>query len=274
VNAAGYLGSALRGVFGDRTWLQKTLVIALVGLMPFVGAFLILGYYMVLMRKTAWGGNRLPGLSDVREILSRGLDGFVVTLVWTLVLIVPLLFLLVIGMALLAPDSVFADGQAAYPEQLIWIMMIVIIPVSVFSNVAILRAAIYCDMSAGLRLSGIRDVIERCPSGFWRVTGLMVLLTVLNTLLNSLATYPAQWMNLDTWSALVVDSASSFLLSIPSIPLMLVLHFAYGLWGRNTDPSSWPPLLRQAQPAASEASDLWWDEDAADPNLTRETAAP
>jgi len=262
VSTTGYLSGALRGVFGDRTWWRKTIVIAVLGLVPLVGWFLIFGYYMVLMRETAWGSDRLSGFADMREILRRGLDGFLVSLVWALVLVVPLFIIVAIGLFLLAPGNAFASDSAAYSGQMLWIMTTVMILVNVLLDVAILRVALYREVSAGLRLSGIRDLIRRCPSGFWKVTGLMVLWTVVNTLLGSLEAYPAQWMNLSQGAAFAVNLATSFVISALCTPLALVVHFAYGLWGRDTDPASWPPLVKPTQPVASHEPDLWRDEDA------------
>lgn len=235
----GYFKRASRAVFADPTWWWKCLIAAAMGFVPLVGSFPVLGYHMLLMREAAWGIDRgLPKLSEYREILKQTANGFIVSLVWGIVLAIPIVILV----TLQTVAAVTQTGIGAAPSlpwwntYAIWLPSIALI---IFSNVAILRTAVYLKPSAGLSLAGVIALIRRNPAGFRSVTlvavGVQVVSLALRapiTLARFIPQVPAPLLTYG-WG-LVVGAVVA--------PLSLVVAVAYGLWAQSTDPASWPPL--------------------------------
>jgi hypothetical protein len=235
----GYFARAAQAVFSDGTWWWRALAIGAVSLVPYVGTIIILGYFMVLMRGSAWGADtRLPRFSDVREILRRALDGFVVSLVWGLVIAVPLVLVIVTWVFTTVAQRVIGSVPVL-PWWWVYAYWVPAVALSVFMNVAVLRAAVYLKPTAGLSLSGVSGLVKRAPAGFRRVSVLAVsasafalLLRTPITLMRYVPQIPAPAL---TYGWGLVAGAASAVLSF-------VVYVAYGLWAKDTDPSTWPPL--------------------------------
>lgn len=231
----GYLATAARTVFGDKTWWWKSLILAVLNIVPLVGAILVGGYHMVLMRETAWGGRSgLSDLSDLREIGRRGVDGFVVSFVWVL----PVAFVIVL------PVMVYIMASAG--EGLPWWWIYVVAgPVMLFSaiiNVALLRAAIYVRAAGGLSVSGVIGLIKRCPAGFRTVTLIALGVLLVGQLLGAPASFLSSTTELPPLVNLALSSGWSFVVGLILAPLTLVVRVAYGLWARDTDLATWEPI--------------------------------
>ncbi len=90
------IGKSIGFVFEDEKWIEKVLIGGLVSLIPLVGSFLIIGYIVKLVRNVRNGDPQpLPEWADWGELLVDGLKLFVVYFLWSLPLIVILLFTII-----------------------------------------------------------------------------------------------------------------------------------------------------------------------------------
>jgi len=244
----GYFKRASRTVFTDGTWWWKSLIAAATGLVPVVGAFPVLGYQMIVMREAAWGIDRgLPRLSDYREILKQAANGFIVSLVWGIALVVPTLILVSVETVMAVTHTGFGAAPTLpwWNTYAIWFPSMALI---VFSNIAILRTAVYLKPSAGLSLAGVIALIRRDPVGFRSVTLLAVGVQAIALLLRApitLARFIPQV------PASVLTYGWGLVVGAVLAPLSFVVAVAYGLWAQNTDPASWPPLAAPSVAAPS-----------------------
>jgi hypothetical protein len=235
----GYFKRAARTVFADRTWWWKALIVGAVGLVPLVGAFAVLGYHLILMRDATWGVDRgLPPLSEYRGILRQAVNGFVVSLVWGLVLVPPLLVAVLISTA----ATVARVGTGSAVPLPWWSSYVVTLPalaLLVFSNVALLRTAVYVKPSAGLDLKGVLALIRRDLPGFRAVTlsalGVQVLALLLRVPITMVRFIPQV-------PAAAITYGWGFIVGAIVAPLSFAVFVSYGLWAHGTDASSWPPL--------------------------------
>jgi hypothetical protein len=266
LNSDGYFKRASRIVFADGTWRWKCLIAAVVSLTPLVGAFPVLGYRMVLSRNAAWGIDRgLPPLSEYRQILKQAVNGFIVSVVWELALIVPLLVLITVETVM----AVTRAGHATSPILPWWNTYAVWLPsmaLMALTNIAILRTAVYLKPSAGLSIAGVFALIKRNPAGFRSVTLLAIGVQAISLLLRTpiiLARFIPQI------PAPVLTYGWGLVVAAVVVPLMFVVAVAYGLWAQDTDPASWPPLMAPAVPAPTDAH-----LDSASPAQTLPTDSP
>jgi len=252
LNPDSYVGRAARRVFADGTIWWRAVVLSALQLIPIFGGFVATGYIMVVMRDAAWGVDRgLPRASEGGEILKRGLDGFIVSLVWS----IPLIVILIVGMigwVVSSVSSVLAEG--ASPQLPWWLGLAIVIPaafLSIFIYVAWLRAAVYLKASAGLSLSGVRQLIGLNRDRFQQVAWLPVAVGLFGAVLSLPATLVARNPELPVYVAVGLPYLSGFVVGVIQVPLSLVVATAYGLWGSETNPSNWPPL--RAEPAVTYA---------------------
>lgn len=103
------IGKAFSFVFEDEQWVASILIGGLILLIPIIGQFALLGYTLETARNVARGNPRpLPQWNTFGEKLGLGFAGFVVSLVYSLPLIVL--------MALLICVPVFAAAGAQSNE--------------------------------------------------------------------------------------------------------------------------------------------------------------
>ncbi len=248
MDGLGYARRSARIIFGDKTWWWRALAVAAMGVIPLLGPFIVVGYGMVLMRSVAWGDDSgLPPFSG-GEIGRRALDGFVVTFVWSLLLVVPLSVYVVTSVfrAALATAGT-TPPVTATPWWFSLAVSLGGLVLSLIMNVAVLRAAIYLSPSAGLKLSYIIDFIRRFRPGYLRVSGLMLLVSALGIVLAAPGTYLNYVVQLSPVVRTAVTYGSALVVGVLMSPLRLMVYCAYGLWARDTDPSSWPPLGTRQQ---------------------------
>jgi len=251
----GYAREAARRVFADGTIWWRAVVLSAVQLIPILGAFVVTGYMMIAMRDAARRVDQgLPRFNQRGEILRRGLDGFIVSLVWTLPLVV-LTVIGVIGLVLLSLPAVIEGAPIAEPPW--WLTLAIGLPLAiltVFVDVAILRAAVYLKASAGLSIRGVRELIRMNRHGFKYVAWLPVATIFLGLLLTLPGTLLSQNPELPAYATLGLANLSSFVVGMVTVPLHLIVMTAYGLWGSETDPATWPPLSaeRRISPTVNE----------------------
>jgi len=253
LSTEGYYRRAARTVFADGTWWWKALIVGAIALVPYIGAFAALGYYMILMRDASWGVDRgLPELSEYPEALRQAVNGFVVSLVWGLVLAVPIAVLVTAWTV----AAIAQSGPGVSPVLPWWNTYVIWVPsmaLAVLSNVAVLRAAIYGKPSAGLSLGGVLALIKLDLRGFRAVTLLAVGVQLLGLLLRAPITLVRF---IPQVPPTLVTYGWGFVVSATLASLSFVVFVAYGMWAQGTNPASWPPLRAPAVAAPDSPSDV------------------
>ncbi len=82
------IGKAFTFVFDDERWMTKVLIGGLVGLIPFVGQFLVQGYMLEVARNVAQGATQpLPEWDDWGTKIVRGLMAAIISFLYSLPLL-------------------------------------------------------------------------------------------------------------------------------------------------------------------------------------------
>jgi hypothetical protein len=243
----GYFARSARIVFSDPSWLWRSAVLGLVTSVPILGPVFTTGYWMALMRDRAWGVERgLPPFSESGEFWRHGWRGLVVSLVWSLALLPLLLLVACAGMAATATLTSATDKQSA-SDVLSLTLYVVLLLLSGVLNiplaVAQLRTAVYLKIEAGLSISAVRDLVRRHKEGFWRVTGLMLAVLAVGGAAGLVPTILRLVLHLSSQAGLLLAVGWGLSIAVLLAPLHLVVRVAYGLWGHETQVSTWPPLV-------------------------------
>ncbi len=166
-----YLSRSWRMLTQDRGWYKPILVLALVALIPIVGIFWTLGYYLGWARLTAWGIDSAPKQRkvDIGACFVGGFKGFVVEFVWACV-----------------GGAIAGFIVALTGAWLAWLVWFGVALYSLVLNVAVVRSAIYQHVGPGFGLSQIFDMCGRDFGGLMKVF-LIFLLRVAVTLCLTLA---------------------------------------------------------------------------------------
>lgn len=140
----------------DKGWIKVILLLALASFVPFVGLIGLVGYGLEWARLTAWGIDSSPKQRGVRigECLASGWRALVVTFVWMFV------WMLAAGIVNSIADALLPDALASLIGSLLVLAQLFYILVV---YVAMLRAAIYTKISAGLNPSRVLEMVKRAP---------------------------------------------------------------------------------------------------------------
>lgn len=140
----------------DKGWIKVILLLALASFVPFVGLIGLVGYGLEWARLTAWGIDSSPKQRGVRigECLASGWRALVVTFVWMFV------WMLATGIVNSIADVLLPDALASLIGSLLVLAQLFYILVA---YVAVLRAAIYTKISAGLNPSRVLEMVKRAP---------------------------------------------------------------------------------------------------------------
>ena len=140
----------------DKGWIKVILLLALASFVPFVGLIGLVGYGLEWARLTAWGIDSSPKQHGVRigECLASGWRALVVTFVWMFV------WMLVVGIVNSIADVLLPDALASLIGSLLVLAQLFYI---IVVYVAVLRAAIYTRISAGLNPSRVFEMVKRAP---------------------------------------------------------------------------------------------------------------
>lgn len=140
----------------DKGWIKVILLLALASFVPFVGLIGLVGYGLEWARLTAWGIDSSPKQRGVRigECLASGWRALVVTFVWMFV------WMLAVGIVNSIADALLPDALASLIGSLLVLAQLFYILVV---YVAVLRAAIYTKISAGLNPSRVLEMVKRAP---------------------------------------------------------------------------------------------------------------
>ncbi len=99
------IGKSFTYMFEDKKWIEKIVIGGLVSLIPIIGNFLVVGYFIELVRRVRQHESEpLPDWDNWGGKLAEGLKLFIIYLVWGLPLIV-LYFLAVIPATLVGGNS-------------------------------------------------------------------------------------------------------------------------------------------------------------------------
>jgi uncharacterized membrane protein YvlD (DUF360 family) len=176
------VGQALKGVFADPGWLKKSAIGAAVNMIPYVGAFWVIGYGLHYQRALAWGReDRLPEWKDGQAQLKTGLYIFVVGMVYSLPLSVVLTALLVVAIA-------GGTLVVAASEQVGWVIAAAIIAMIVYMLVTVLYSIVlwpvythvqlYDSIPAGFEFRRVFEMVRENSSAFWTAARRSVVLNL------------------------------------------------------------------------------------------------
>ncbi|TLN26317.1 DUF4013 domain-containing protein [bacterium] len=253
MDGESYLARATRRVFSDGTLWWRAPALAALQLVPILNWFTTTGYVLMVMRDAAWGIDRgLPRFSEFKEILKNGVSGFVVSLVWSLVL-VPVVMVALLAVILPSVPSIM-NGYPAAPVFPWWFGPAIAAPsafLSIFMYVAWLRTAVYVTSSAGLSVAGVRDLIRSNSTEFGRVAWLAFAAGLLPSILAVPGALLVQATNLPAGAASAISYTSSFVVGVLGVVMSLIAGAAYGTWASSPGPSSWPPLAQEPSTAGS-----------------------
>lgn len=254
------VGEALKGVFADSEWLKKSAIGAAITMIPYVGAFWVLGYGLHYQRALAWGqGERLPEWKNAQAQLKTGLFVFVVAIVYSLPLSVVLTALLVVGVA----SGVLVTAAS---DQVGWIIAAVIISFLVFMLLSVLYSIVlwpvyahvqlYDSVSAGFEFSRIFGIAKEHSLTFWTAARRSIALNLLSMTVGLLIGGLSAGVAIALSFGAVSEEAVP-LISIALTPLQLLVA---GLTGLITVPVSlamnrlWAGYVRVAYGLASPAA--------------------
>lgn len=226
------VGGALRGVMADPEWLKKSAIGAAVTMIPYVGAFWVIGYALHYQRALAWGqGDRLPEWKDAQSQLRTGLFVFVVAMVYSLPLSVLLTALIVVAFA----GGVFvtaASDQAGWAIGVAVVSLIVYMLVSVLDSIVIwpvyTHVQLYDSIPAGFEFRRIFGLVKRHSTTFWTAARRSVLLNLISMTLALVVGGGSAGLAFALISGAMSSDAAP-ILGVLLMPVQLVLMGVMGL---------------------------------------------
>lgn len=253
----------------DKGWIKVILLLALASFVPFVGLIGLVGYGLEWARLTAWGIDSSPKQRGARigECLASGWRALVVTFVWMFV------WMLAVGIVNSIADVLLPDALANLIGSLLVLAQLFYILVV---YVAVLRAAIYTKISAGLNPSRVLEMVKRAPGDLFFfvlipiVGGLIVsAIWIFFMLLGGVSVLPeiikmaraatgsfddAMFIrHLTAMLRIVMPIAAiaGYLSSVVNAATSLLSYNAVGLWMRQFDVARWGGPSDPLPPAAS-----------------------
>lgn len=159
-------------------WIKPVLVMFAALLVPIVGPLGVFGYIIEWARLTAWGVTSSPKQKNVKvgACIASGWRGFVVVLVWKIVLAIIRWVLEAIPLA------------GGLIERL-WPLLSLFLDVVIM--VAVLRAVIYQKIGAGLRVSTVWEMLKRDAGGLLRICGMWIIGSVAVGVIASIVSFIA-----------------------------------------------------------------------------------
>ncbi len=166
-------GLALTFQFKDADWVRKLLLASLITLIPVVGWIFVFGWSLEVARQVIKGdGHALPEIDLARDLV-RGLEGFIINLVYNLPAIV-----VTAGMTfvLIFTSAVFKNNGGV---EGVWIAAYAcVIPLAILYGLAmtLVIAAAYGNflareesLSAGFQLSEVLALVRKAPVAYFLV---------------------------------------------------------------------------------------------------------
>ena len=253
----------------DKGWIKVILLLAIASFVPFVGLIGLVGYGLEWARLTAWGIDSSPKQRGVRigECLASGWRALVVTFVWMFV------WMLAAGIVNSIADVLLPDALANLIGSLLVLAQLFYILVV---YVAVLRAAIYTKISAGLNPSRVLEMVKRAPGDLFFfvlipiVGGLIVsAIWIIFMLLGGVSVLPEiiKMARAATGSfddamfirhltavlriVMPIAAIAGYLSAVVNAATSLLSYNAVGLWMRQFDVARWGGPSDPLPPAAS-----------------------
>lgn len=159
-------------------WIKPVLVMFAALLVPIVGPLGVFGYIIEWARLTAWGATSSPKQKNVKvgACIASGWRGFVVILVWKIVLAI-------IRWVLEALPLVGGLIERLWPLLSLFLDVVIM--------VAVLRAVIYQKIGAGLRVSTVWEMLKRDAVGLLRICGMWIIGSVAVGVIASIVSFIA-----------------------------------------------------------------------------------
>ena len=241
----------------DKGWIKVILLLALACFVPFVGVIGLVGYGLEWARLTAWGIDSSPKQRGVRigECLASGWRALVVAFMWMFV------WMFAAGIVGSIADALLPDALANLIGSLLVLAHLFYILVV---YVAVLRAAIYTKISAGLNPSRVLEMVKRAPGDLFFfvlipiVAGLIVsAIWIFFMMLGGVSVLPeiikmaraatgsfddAMFIrHLTAMLRIVMPIAAiaGYLSSVVNAATSLLAYNAVGLWMRQFDVAHW-----------------------------------
>lgn len=173
------IGKAFSFPFDDEEWVTSILIAGLVMLIPLVGQIVLIGYLFETARNVAMGSPRpLPKWNNFSEKLSLGFNGFVISLVYSLPIIVFSVLLACVGIGLGAAGgdeetaALIIGGTLACIMPFIFLLAIVIAPLILSAWARYLQTG---SLGAALNVASVLAMVRQDLAG-WVVLWLLSIL--------------------------------------------------------------------------------------------------
>lgn len=251
-----YFSHAWKLLTRDKGWVKPLLVMTAASLVPIAGPLGNKGYGLEWARLTAWGVDAAPKQKnvDVGKLIVSGWRGFIVDLVWGLMLCLAIWLLYLIAWLMPSVFTVLFSFLASIVTTVAsacW---------GVIMLIAELRASIYERIGAGLRIDRVFQMIRRDVRGFGKVFLINLVCAVILSVIGSIFCFVlfmqcmpvlvAATYDPSTESIIYAVSAVLVWIVLSSILFVLVVIFvslaarlltltATGLWMRQFDVPSW-----------------------------------
>jgi hypothetical protein len=165
-------GKAFSFVFEDEDWVMKTIIAALVSLIPIIGQITVFGWGLEVTRRVIrQDPNPLPDWSDFGGHIVKGIIGWVIGFVYVLPLIVLYACPVVIIAAAQNDDTIAAVGWACFScLTLIYVVLLMFVLPAAMGNYAAKD-----ELSAAFRFGEVFGLVRAAPGAY--------LLTILGALI-------------------------------------------------------------------------------------------
>lgn len=171
------IGKAFSYVFDDEQWIASILIAGVLMFVPILGLIALLGYTLEAARNVAMGSPRpLPQWNNFGEKLSLGFGAFLISIVWSLpVLIVSMFFLCI---PLLGASGGDEAAAAAAVGTLLCVVPIIIVLALVLQPIMIAAMARYVQTGSLGSAFQVGEVLSlvRSDLGGWVVLWLLYIL--------------------------------------------------------------------------------------------------
>lgn len=155
------VGRSITFVFDDPGWLKKVLIGGLLFFIPIFGWFAVGGYWLRLVRQVSQGEDAtLPEWNDFGGDFSRGLQAFVVALIWALPVISIYIIAAMISALAGSADSV---GGALFGGSLYCVAVLLGLVLTFVQPVFISRLAVSGSISDAVEVTAVIDEARRVP---------------------------------------------------------------------------------------------------------------
>jgi hypothetical protein len=195
-------GKAFTFPFEDQDWIKKVLIAGVIGLIPIVGQFFLLGWGLEITRRVIKSDlNPLPAWDNFGGYFVDGLKALVIGFVYTL----PVILVQSCGSALLfganetGDDTFIMIGSTVMAcfscFTILWVIFIAFMLSAALGNYAATD-----EFGAAFRIGEIYELVRNAPAAYimvlltWFITPFIALLGLMFCLVGGLFTFPYAMM--------------------------------------------------------------------------------